>query len=338
MKISVIIPVYNVEKYIEACFKSVVNQTWKEGQIECIFVDDLGEDNSIKILEFLISNYEGPFEFSIYHQSQNSGASGARNTGLKKATGDYVFFLDSDDEIMPDCIERLAAPLRDYRYDFIFANHEVICDWSDMNLNLIIPEGPVMTKSDIINTFHHGWFALAWNKLLRKDFLLDKNLFFEEGIVREDELWNFQLACVAQSMYVINYRTYKYFIRSGSVMSDSKSMKHFESLTKVVEGQISAVIKYGLENNQNLYNIIEEEKLECMKFAKRLLKRNECKSYYHKLRALHYCCSCMSIEMNKKVKLRELQYTMPENIAFLWVLFISYISDILVAYRHCSIK
>lgn len=334
MRISVIIPVYNVEKYIVACFMSVVNQTWKDGIIECIFVDDLGEDHSVDIIESLISTYDGLIDFKIIHQTVNTGASGARNTGLKKANGDYVFFLDSDDEIMPDCFEKLAAPLKEYQYDFVFANHEVVCDWTNMNLNLTIPEGPIMTKMDIINTFHNGWFALAWNKLLRKDFLLDNNLFFEEGIVREDELWNFQLACVAQSMYVVNYRTYKYFIRSGSVMSDSKSMKHFESLTKVVEGQVSTVKKHGLENNQNLYNIIEEEKLECMEFAKRLLSFRECKSFYHKLRTLHYSCFCRFSKSSNKARLRDLQYLMPTDLSFLWVLFLNLIQEKLVAFRH----
>lgn len=334
MKISVIIPVYNVEQYIEACFLSIVNQTWKDGAIECIFVDDLGKDKSIAILESLISGYDGTIDFKIIHQSVNTGASGARNIGIQNASGEYLFFMDSDDEIMPDCLEKLAAPLKEYKYDFVFANHEVVCSWSDMNLTLTIPEGPIMNRLDIINTFHYGWFALAWNKLLRKDLILDNRLFFETGIVREDELWNFQLACVAESMYVVNSRTYKYFIRSGSVMSDSKSMKHFESLTSVVEGQIATVKKYGLEGNQNLYNIIEECKLECMKFARRLLSIRDCRAFYLKSRTSRYRNYNNYDYFSPKAKMREFQYALPKDIAFLWVILLNYISDWVVAYRH----
>lgn len=313
---------------------SVVNQTWRDGSIECIFVDDCGTDNSAHIVKDLIAGYNGQISFSLLHHDYNKGLSEARNTGLRAATGDYVYFLDSDDKVTSDCIEKLVQPLKSFEYDFVFANHEVICDWSDMNLTLTIPEGPYLSKDDVVDNYHHGWYAMAWNKLVRRDLLINNSLFFEPGILHEDELWSFMLACVARNMYVLNERTYIYYVRSGSIMSDLKSLRHFDSYTKVLEGRVNAVSSHCLESNRNLYNIIEDSKLDCMKYAKRLLAFKECKSYYHKLRVLHYHNSFHISELSNKDKLREFQYLMSENIALFWVLLLNNISDKLVAFRH----
>ena len=114
MRISIIVPVYNVERYICECFESIAAQTY-EGELECIFVDDCGQDDSIALLEQLIASYSGPIQFSILHHEHNRGLSAARNTGIEHATGDYVYFLDSDDCITPDCIEKLSALAKKYK-------------------------------------------------------------------------------------------------------------------------------------------------------------------------------------------------------------------------------
>ena len=108
MKISIIVPVYNVEQYVNECFDSIAAQTYK-GEIECIFVDDCGQDDSVAILEKLITDYHGAIKFYIVHHEHNKGLSGARNTGIRHAQGDYLYFIDSDDSIKSDCIEKLVA-------------------------------------------------------------------------------------------------------------------------------------------------------------------------------------------------------------------------------------
>ena len=107
MKVSVLIPVYNVAPYIERCLQSVVDQTYTD--IECILVDDCGSDNSIELAQNFINNYKGNIKFSILHHDKNKGQSAARNTALKYAKGEYVYFLDSDDAITSDCIEILMS-------------------------------------------------------------------------------------------------------------------------------------------------------------------------------------------------------------------------------------
>ena len=95
MKVSIIIPIYNVAPYIKRCLQSVADQTYKD--IECILIDDCGSDNSINLAKEFIYDYKGNILFTILHHEENKGLSAARNTGLRYAKGEYVYFLDSDD-------------------------------------------------------------------------------------------------------------------------------------------------------------------------------------------------------------------------------------------------
>ena len=104
---TIIIPVYQVEQYIQKCLLSVVSQSYTKG-IECILVNDCTKDESINIAQKLIDEYRGNIKFRIINREENGGLSAARNTGILEAKGDYLYFLDSDDYITPDCIKVLA--------------------------------------------------------------------------------------------------------------------------------------------------------------------------------------------------------------------------------------
>ena len=121
MLISIVIPVFNVEIFISECLQSVIRQTYT-GPLECIVVDDCGTDKSIEIAEQLIAEYDGPIDFKVLHHDHNRGLSAARNTGMDAAKGDYVYFLDSDDWISDDCIEKLAKPLQNEVFDVVVGN------------------------------------------------------------------------------------------------------------------------------------------------------------------------------------------------------------------------
>jgi len=106
--ISIIIPVYNVEPYIAECVESVMRQTYT-GPMECIIVDDCGTDKSIEIVKQLITEYKGPIDFRIQHHEHNRGLAVARNTDTDAATGDYIYYLDSDDWVEPNIVELLVT-------------------------------------------------------------------------------------------------------------------------------------------------------------------------------------------------------------------------------------
>ena len=108
MTISIIIPVYKVEKYIRRCLESVIDQESNNFKIECLIIDDCSPDESMSIVSDIIDNYNGSaITFKIFRHEENMGLSAARNTGIKASTGDYLFFIDSDDHILENTLHIL---------------------------------------------------------------------------------------------------------------------------------------------------------------------------------------------------------------------------------------
>ncbi len=218
-KVSIIIPVYNVELYIEECLQSVMRQTYK-GEMECILIDDCGTDNSMEVAGQLIKAYADSIDFKVVHHEHNRGVSAARNTGIDVANGEYVFFLDSDDWISDDCIERLTQPLDLERYDFVAGHYEK----NGKDIYVSSPVGEFY-KNGLKSKSSGETPVAVWNKLFRKDFLLDNQLFFEVGKINEDSIFSFDLACVERKYYVINSITYHYRRRENSITSSKSQDK-----------------------------------------------------------------------------------------------------------------
>ena len=105
--VSIIIPIYNVEKYVAECLNSVISQTYDHSKIECILVDDCTPDKSMDVVNKIIGEYNGEMTFITRRHKENKGLSAARNTGISIATGEYLYFLDSDDYIYPNSLELL---------------------------------------------------------------------------------------------------------------------------------------------------------------------------------------------------------------------------------------
>ena len=114
INVSFIIPIYNVEQYVLRCFMSLLAQETAEANIECVVVDDCSPDNSMNIVNQIVSDYEGNIQFEVLTHDKNRGLSAARNTGLKHAAGDYIYFVDSDDYLMPNSLQYFLDNLKVY--------------------------------------------------------------------------------------------------------------------------------------------------------------------------------------------------------------------------------
>lgn len=244
LRISIIVPVYNVEDYIKDCFLSIVGQTYI-GPIECLFVDDFGTDNSIGILEELISGYDGPIDMKLLHHNENKGLSAARNTGIDNSKGDYVFFLDSDDQIYPETISSLTkAALVEDLPDMVLGSYKVSISDHPINryrYNYQVLNGqPMIAKAFLSDKL----FCMAHNKLVNKNFIVDKELYFKEGIVHEDNLWSFQSFHIAQKVVTVPEISYFYFIRDSSIMT-SKNRKRQLMSVKVISDEMAKDVQQG---------------------------------------------------------------------------------------------
>lgn len=223
MKISIIIPVYNVENYVARCLYSVIRQTYT-GELECVIVDDATPDGSMQIVRRILAGYTGPIHFKCLHHTVNQGLSAARNTGIRQATGECVFFLDSDDEISDDCIRLLAGLALKYpEVDMVQGNIQVdhekyrFLEYSDKELPPYCNDASFlqifMLRSVIPTT--------AWNKLIRKTFITENELWFKEGIIHEDEYWRIQASQYIRSMAFCMDKTYFYHYNSKGIMHSS---------------------------------------------------------------------------------------------------------------------
>lgn len=228
--ISIIIPVYNVKDYIVKCLESVAAQTYT-GAMECLLIDDCSQDNSIQFAEEFVTSYNGHIEFRIIHHERNRGLSAARNTGIKESNGEWLYFLDSDDWIIPECIQLMLECV--YKYPDIemvqgggFSNDENYYNW--LSLENKPNEFDYCSNQYRINEMllkQKILVVTVWNKLIRKELILDHNLYFEEGALNEDEMWSFLLSKFIKSVAICKKDTYYYNVRQGSIIQDQDKIR-----------------------------------------------------------------------------------------------------------------
>ena len=221
MTISVIIPVYNVEKYIKRCLDSVIAQESDDFDIECILVDDCSPDMSMDIAKGIIAQYSGSIIFRLLQNPDNQGLSYSRNNGLMIAKGDYVFFLDSDDDLAPNCLSYLYREINQngHDVDMVIGNSYDYHSGNYWQKRDGIPS-LLLNHDDIMRRFLRVEIPpMAWNKLVRRQFLLDNQLSFRPRMLHEDELWSYQLFNVIRSIVLIPEVTYHYEQNEYSIMN-----------------------------------------------------------------------------------------------------------------------
>lgn len=243
MKVSIIIPVYNVSDYVERCISSVMAQTYAD--LECIIVDDCTPDDSIEKCERMIAQYNGPVEFKILHHEHNRGLSAARNTGTNAARGEYIYYLDSDDEIVPECIALMTTEAQaNPGVEMVIGTIETDTSYNYSNWALFQEKHYINDNLEIRRLFLGKPSQLpvtAWNKLLKRKFLIENSLQFVEGILCEDQVWSFELMQRCRSLSIIPDRTYRYYNVEKSIMNTLSYQKHCETVCVVLEKTIPMI-------------------------------------------------------------------------------------------------
>lgn len=228
MKVSVIVPVYNVEKYLAKCLDSLVNQTLED--IEIIVVNDGSPDNSEKIILEYKEKYPDKI---IYLKKENGGLSDARNFGFKHARGEYISFIDSDDYVSVDTFELLYEKAKTNDFDM------VICD-----LNYIYPDKKqfvhcnlnhdLLTKNEVKK--HMSFlYPAVWNKLYKKELI--KNLSFKKDIWYEDVEFNFRVYPETKSIGYVERPLIQYVQREMSISKtiDKRLFHYIENFNGLIE-------------------------------------------------------------------------------------------------------
>ena len=263
ISVSIVIPVYNVEEYIERCLKSVAAQTYK-GNIECIIIDDCTLDNSMYLVNNFLANYKGRIDFKIVHHVQNKGLSAARNTGIKEAHGDYLYFLDSDDALYEDTIQVLADLCKG-NIEIATGNFFIIRNGRKVS-KLSVPVEHICGQKNVFNAFlRNQIYEMACNKLIRRDFIIENNLWFLEGILHEDTLWSFFVFYYCNEVFLTFKYTYRYFLRENSIMG-TQSSKNILSRYKIFFIQSDFIDRHSLyKGNPALVNYMIMQKLLLLK-------------------------------------------------------------------------
>ena len=291
--VSVIIPVYNVEKYLEKCIDSVLNQTYNN--IEIILVDDGSTDNCGTICDEYSKKDD---RIKVIHK-ENGGLSDARNAGIEIATGKFLTFIDSDDFIEDNYIELLYNTLEDYNADLSIASHKVIYDKTimDKSTNEEFSGDSKLILEKIL--YDDGVDLSAWGKLYKAE--LFKEVRYPKDRLYEDSATTYKLIDLSNKIAVCSKPVYNYVIREKSITNNTFSEKKLDLITSTKEmtdfieekypdlkkacnrrlmysylSTLTQLAKSGDENKkveQELLNYIKKNKKEVLK-DNRITKRD----------------------------------------------------------------
>ena len=215
--ISIIVPIYNVDKYLEECIESLKNQTYKN--LEIILINDGSTDESVKICE----KYKEKDNRIVFINKNNGGAASAKNEGLKMATGDYITFVDSDDFIEPDMIEYMVNTIKKYNSDIVQCSFTNLYKNTEKFKQDTIVEQKISSK-DFLELFLTKWdSSLFWNKLFKREVI--ENVFFKEGRCIDDEFFTYKCVINSKSIVTSNKIVYNYRMRKSGVMKSESSQK-----------------------------------------------------------------------------------------------------------------
>ena len=271
-KLSIIVPVYNVEKYLDKCLERILNSTYKD--FELIVINDGTKDNSEQIITKYLDNEEYKDKIT-YISKENSGLSDTRNLGMSKAKGEYIAFVDSDDYIETTMYETMMNKALEKNYDIVACDVKLVYEDSDKEKVISSAYEKDLFNKDEIKQTMLTYYHVVWNKIYKKSLL--EGIEFSKGIWYEDMEFNLKVYPRINSIGVVKEPLYNYLQRGNSI-TYTYNDKLYDIITNM-----DTVIKYY--KAQGIYEEYKEE-LEYLyiryayaTFPKRLAKCKDKKKY-----------------------------------------------------------
>lgn len=299
MRFSIIVPIYNVEKYISQCVESLVKQCCSD-KFEILLINDGSTDNSKKICDKLSEKYDNVFVFL----KENGGLSDARNYGILKARGEYLIFVDGDDWINHDnLLLKASCLIKEKSFDYIIFG---ACKYVEDNKKYIYENQVDLTKitsnydENLLYFIESQTYSMsACTKIMKKDFIIENNLFFKKGIYSEDLEWYLRVVQYAKSVYAIPGDYYVYRQRNNSITT-SISEKNFVDNINILEEYALKEFNYKSDSFKLAYNgmLAYAYIMDILVYSK--LESNLRKKYYSDLKRYKYL---LKFSVNKRIKI-----------------------------------
>jgi len=274
-KVSVIIPVYNTEKYVRQAVESILLQTLKD--IEIIIVNDGSTDDSMTILEELAAQDE---RIKLFSQ-ENQGQGTARNTGLHHAIGEYIYFMDSDDLLESDTFELCVQKCKDENLDFVFFNAESFSEnkqFSLNNFNYIRTTNlaPKVYKGDeilIIQLNNNDFKAPVWLNFINHKFIIENHLYFHPKMEHEDQLFTAQAYLYAKRISFLHNTFFKRRVRGNSTMTRKFAWKNIHGYLTIT----AELLKYASKHpeHKKLIDLFLSQMLDAAVWQAHVLPLNQ---------------------------------------------------------------
>ena len=222
--ISVIVPIYNVEKYLNRCIDSIVTQTYKK--LEIILVNDGSTDNCPQICDEWAKKEN---RIRVIHK-KNGGLSDARNVGVKNATGEYISFVDSDDWLAKDVYQKLIDNIQLTEADIVACGVEMVWEEDNHSKKLTLDGDWILEKEEALIAIIDETILKqpVWYKLYRRNVISE--IMFEVGKCHEDVFWSYRAIANAKTVSIIEDVGYYYFQRKGSIMGSTYSLKRLDAI------------------------------------------------------------------------------------------------------------
>lgn len=252
--ISLIIPVYNVEKYLARCLDSCLRQNLNEEEYEIIVVNDGSRDNSLKIL----NKYADKYPNVILINKLNGGLSSARNAGLKIAKGKLVWFIDSDDWIVENCLRTVCFLFENDDIDMMTFNTYYATDIGcrELEAKRRIAQNEILNGTELYNRGFVYPFTGVPFYVYRCSFLKKNNLYFAEGLYFEDWLFTPISYVYCEKCFYLDKPLYYYYMREGSITQSEPSIKKAEDIIRVAEKLFDEMVFIKRERTIIIYKSV----------------------------------------------------------------------------------